>query len=216
MKVLSQLRSSKVHPLIAAALVGVGVLGGGAVAVAATTSGPAIHTKTPRTDRDVTNLDVDRQQIKNYYGDPLGSGTASPTSNYAKQVGSVEAGASKYLARPYHGKKTKAILLDVDDTALLTWNYEIVSNFAYNPGTNTTYVTDQLFPPVFGMVALAQKAAQEGYAVFFLTGRGAVQEDATLGNLTADGVGVDAGYPTPTTLSDACSPSRQWPTTRTT
>ena len=42
----------------------------------------------------------------------------------------------------------------------------------------------------------------QGYAIFFLTGRPAAQEAATLGNLTADGVGVDAGYPAPTTLSD--------------
>ena len=52
------------------------------------------------------------------------------------------------------------------------------------------------------MVDLVQKAADEEYAIFFLTGRPATQEAATLGNLTSDGVGVDAGYPTPTTLND--------------
>jgi hypothetical protein len=35
---------------------------------------------------------------------------------------------------------------------------------------------------------------------FGLTGRGEAQEAATLGNLTSDGIGVDAGYPQPTTL----------------
>ena len=52
------------------------------------------------------------------------------------------------------------------------------------------------------MVELAAGRRAQGYAVFFLTGRGAPRRPATLGNLTADGVGVDAGYPTPTTLSD--------------
>ena len=52
------------------------------------------------------------------------------------------------------------------------------------------------------MVAMATQAASEGYAIFYLTGRPASQEAATLGNLTADGVGVDAGYPAPTTLND--------------
>ena len=99
-----------------------------------------------------------------------------------------------------HG--TKAIVLDVDDTTLLTWNYEIFSNWAFNPTTNAQFVTDQKFPAVFGMVDLANTAEREGYAVFFLTGRPATQEAATLGNLTADGIGVDAGYPKPTTLSD--------------
>ncbi len=35
-----------------------------------------------------------------------------------------------------------------------------------------------------------------------MTGRGAAQEAPTLGNLTSDGIGVDAGYPVPTTLND--------------
>ena len=97
---------------------------------------------------------------------------------------------------------TKAIVLDVDDTTLATWNYEIFSNWAFNPATNATFVLGQLFPAVPGMVQMVNAAAGEGYAIFFLTGRPASQEPATLGNLTADGVGVDAGYPTPTTLSN--------------
>lgn len=39
-------------------------------------------------------------------------------------------------------------------------------------------------------------------AALAVAGRGAAQEAATLGNLTADGVGVDAGFPKPTTLSN--------------
>jgi len=66
--------------------------------------------------------------------------------------------------------------------------------------TNGQFVTDQKFPAVPGMVAMATAAADEGYAVFFLTGRGAAQEAATLGNLAGDGVGEDAGYPQPTAL----------------
>jgi predicted secreted acid phosphatase len=84
----------------------------------------------------------------------------------------------------------------------MTWNYEIFSNWAFNPTTNGQFVTDQRFPAVFGMVDMANEAAKEGYAIFFLTGRGAAQEAATLGNLTSDGVGVDAGYPMPTTLNN--------------
>jgi hypothetical protein len=50
------------------------------------------------------------------------------------------------------------------------------------------------------MVSTVMQAGQEGYAIIYLTGRPATQEAATLGNLTADNVGVDAGYPAPTTL----------------
>jgi hypothetical protein len=73
---------------------------------------------------------------------------------------------------------------------------------ALNPTTNATYVTSRLFPAVPGVVDTVSSASREGYAIFYLTGRPASQEAATLGNLTSDGVGVDAGYPAPTTLSD--------------
>ena len=178
---------------------------GGAVMAAAT---PAIQTITPRSANQITNLDVLRQQIRNYYGDPLGTGVFSLTSNYAKEATSVaDAGAwwlkvvKAFHLHPGHGKP--AIVLDVDDTTLATWNYEIVSNWAYNPTTNATYVNGELFPAVPGMVAMVNQAATEGYAIIFITGRPATQEAATLGNLTgSDAIGLDAGYPTPTTLSD--------------
>ncbi len=181
----------------------------GGVAYAAT--GPAIQTFTPRSEKQITNIDVLRQQIRNYYGDPLGTGVFADDSNYAREASSVAAAAKRFLShegwshegwRRHHDSQMKAIILDVDDTTLATWNYEIFSNWAYNPTTNGTYVTDQLFPAVPGMVSLVNWAAKHGYAVFYLTGRPAAQEAATLGNLTSDSIGVDAGYPAPTTLND--------------
>jgi predicted secreted acid phosphatase len=208
MNLLSSLRSSSRPGVLAGAgLLVLGVIGGGA-AVAATqapapTPQPAIKTITPRTEHQVDNIDIVRQQIKNYYGDPLGTGITPEDSNYAKEARKVAASGARYLARSaraHRTSKTKAILLDVDDTTLRTWNYEIFSNFAFSPATQTPFVLEQRFEPVFGMVDLVTAAEREGYAVFFLTGRGAAQEAATLGNLTADGVGVDAGYPKPTAL----------------
>ena len=186
---------------IAAMVLGLFVVAGG-VAVAAAV--PAIQTFTPHSARQITNIDVLRQQIRNYYGDPLGSGVVGDDSYYAKEARSVAHRGAHWLALHAHSAKhgMKAIILDVDDTTLTTWNYEIFSNWAYNPATNATYVNGQLFPAVPGMVRMVSKAAKEGYAIIFLTGRPASQEAATLGNLTADGIGVDAGYPAPTTLSD--------------
>jgi hypothetical protein len=175
-------------------------VGGVAYSAGVATQQPAIQTSTPKTERQVTNIDVLRQQLRNYYGDPLGTGTFGADSNYAKEATSVAAAGTRWISAPHHTKGTKAILLDVDDTSLATWNYEIASNWAYNPATNATYVLEQRFPAVPGMVEMVKTAEREGYAIFFLTGRGAAQEQATLGNLTADGVGVDAGYPKPTTL----------------
>jgi predicted secreted acid phosphatase len=186
--------------LAAAALGGAGV---GYAASSATTPQPAIKTITPRSEKDVTNIDVLRQQLRNYYGDPLGTGQFSADSNYAREARSAASDGSRYLAHARPARHhTKAIVLDVDDTTLATWNYEIVSNWAYNPATNGDYVDNQRFPAVPGMVAMVTSAEREGYAIFYLTGRPAAQEPATLGNLTADNIGVDAGYPKPTTLRD--------------
>jgi predicted secreted acid phosphatase len=173
-------------------------------AIAAAATGPAIKTFTPRSEKQITNLDVLRQQIRNYYGDPLGTGVFSQHGNYAKEARRVAVKGDRYLAKQVHKHHhgTKAIVLDVDDTSLATWNYEIFSNWAFNPTTNGQFVTEQRFPAVPGMVDMATFAQSHGYAIFFLTGRGAAQEAATLGNLTSDGVGVDAGYPMPTTLTN--------------
>jgi hypothetical protein len=62
------------------AVVALGGAGIGYAASSATTPQPAIQTKTPHSERDITNIDVLRQQIRNYYGDPLGSGIFSQDS----------------------------------------------------------------------------------------------------------------------------------------
>jgi hypothetical protein len=178
------------------------VVGGVAYSAGAATQQPAIQTSTPHSEKQVTNIDVLRQQLRNYYGDPLGTGTFADDSYYAKEARSVAAAGTRWISVPHHTRKTKAILLDVDDTSLATWNYEIFSNWAFNPATNGDFVLNQRFPAVPGMVDMVKTAEREGYAIFFLTGRGAAQEKATLGNLTADGVGVDAGFPKPTALSN--------------
>ncbi|HEY1317401.1 MAG TPA: HAD family acid phosphatase [Gaiella sp.] len=205
----------------------------GVVVAVALAAEPAIKTTTPKTEDQITNIDVLRQQIRNYYGDPLGSGVFADDSNYAREAGGVAEDGGRYLAdrarghdhskgddrddrddksgdrkgeddkRKDHGEKKLAIVLDVDDTTLATWNYEIFSNWAFNPTTNGQFVTEQRFPAVPGMVDMVTKAADEGYKIFFLTGRPQAQEAATLGNLTRDGVGVDAGYPAPSPLTNS-------------
>jgi hypothetical protein len=173
--------------------------------VFAATAAPAILTFTPHSENDITNIDVLRQQIRNYYGDPLGTGVFASDSNYAQEASKEARAGSRWLKSEgddLRWHRTKAIVLDVDDTTLATWNYEIFSNWAFNPGTNADFVNGQLFPAVPGMVDMVNKAKAEGFAIIFITGRPTSQEAATLGNLTSDGIGVDAGYPVPTTLNN--------------
>jgi hypothetical protein len=137
--------------------------------------------------------------------------TFSPTGAYAKEMARLEDGAMKYLDHaakkggpkpkpqpkpkpkggPNSNAGTPAILLDVDDTTLNTYNYEIYSNFVYNPAQNAVFVNGALFPAVPGMPALVTHAVSKGYQVFYLTGRPEAQRPGTTTNLT------NAGYPTP-------------------
>lgn len=186
----------------------VGLLAAAAVAYAATVQ-PAIQTTTPHVEGQVTNIDVLRQQLKNYYGAPLAvtgpSGTwADPLnleSNYAHEAESVAADGAHWLAARAHAQApsaVKAIVLDVDDTTLTTWNYELYANWDYVFATNNTFVMEGRFPAVPGMVDTVAQAKALGYAVIWLTGRGSAQEAATLANLTKP----EVGYPAPTALSN--------------
>ena len=76
------------------------------VAVSQAATGPAIQTITPQYADDVTNVDVLKQQIKNYYGDPLGSGNFAPDSNYAKeaQIVAANGAAVAHAARQPAGR----------------------------------------------------------------------------------------------------------------
>jgi hypothetical protein len=179
---------------------------------------PAIQTFTPKSEKQVTNIDVLRQQLKNYYGAPLATTGPNGTwrdplnlhGNYAREARSVAGRGGAWLAarsRVSH----RAIVLDVDDTTLATWNYELFSNWDFNPATNATFVNNEWFSAVPGMVRMVNAADRKGYAIFFLTGRPASQEAATLANLTTgdwdttvtDPPSIDAGYPSPTPASAA-------------
>lgn len=151
----------------------------------------------PRSDKEIPNLTNVVSEIKAYYGDTVdsdGEHQASPTSNYARQLADIEAKATSYLAsavKPGHhpgGSTTKpAIVLDVDDTSLLTYNYELEVGFNYTPATNQAYLDTKNMPPVFGMDTLANWAAAQDITVFWITGRPESQRADTVRNLTAVG-----------------------------
>jgi predicted secreted acid phosphatase len=107
-------------------------------------------------------------------------------------MASVEADAANYLDKSAkHDQKftaAPAVLFDVDYTTLNTYSYEIYSNFVFNPTSNAAFVNTAAFPAVPGMPTLAAHAADDGYTVFFLTGRPEAQRPGTVTNLT------NAGY----------------------
>jgi predicted secreted acid phosphatase len=179
----------------------------------------------------MTNIDVSRAYAKNYYGAPTATSGAGGTwntplnqdSNYASEARSVAKQGDNWLSARSK-VADKAIVLDVDDTTLTTWNYELYSNWDFNPTTNAQFVgltgstfTGNAFPATPGMVDMVSDAKAMGYAIFFLTGRGDSQHQATIANLVSDTAAglpdlttvtisgktvpeIDAGYPMPTPL----------------
>jgi predicted secreted acid phosphatase len=210
-------------------VVGLAVAGAAAAVAVAGGGQPADLTFTPKHATQFTNIDVARAWAKNYYGAPgAASGAAgnwdaplNQTSNYAAEARSVATKGSQWLDSN-RKLPMRAIVLDVDDTTLTTWNYELYSNWDFNGGTNANFVgltgttfTGNMFPPTPGMLDLVNQAKSEGYAIFFLTGRGDSQHMATVANLQSDTAAgfsdiatvtlngktipeVDAGYAAPT------------------
>ena len=216
MGVRSILRSRRMASLVA--VVALSLAAAGVTVAGGLVTGPAIVTHGAAFADQVTNIDVLRQQLKNYYGDPLAASGASTTggwthdlkldSNYAREAEKVAADGEHWLAARAHSQRPsgmKAIVLDVDDTTLTTWDYELFSNWDFNPGTNTQFVggsgatfTGNIFPATPGMVDLVKQAADEGYAIFFITGRGDSQHRQTIANLVSD---TAAGYADLTTVT---------------
>jgi predicted secreted acid phosphatase len=216
-----------------ALVVAVAALAAVAAVAVAGRGGPADLGFTPKTEFQMQNIDVGRAWAKNFYGAPTavaGSGATATwdaplnqTSNYANEARSVAAKGTKWLGS---NKKVanRAIILDVDDTTLTTWNYELYSNWDFNPTTNAAFVgltgtdfTGNMFPATPGMLDLVNQAKGLGYAIFWITGRGDSQHLATIANLVSDSAAglpdittvtlsgktvpeVDAGYPLPTAV----------------
>ncbi|MFH9420826.1 HAD family acid phosphatase [Streptomyces sp. NPDC017529] len=187
------------HPLLSRRRVRLG-----AAAVTAVVAGTAAfgvgqataEHSVPRTDKEIPNLTQVQDRIKAYYGDTVtadGQHYASPNSNYAKQVRGITDSARRYLAKAadkhHHGKKP-AIVLDMDDTTLLTYNYELQVGFHHTEAAQDKYLASTDMKPVFGMDRLVNWAHGKGYEVFFVTGRKEAQREWSVRNLKNVGYGV--------------------------
>jgi hypothetical protein len=165
----------------------------------------------PARAAQIQNIDQVKTAIKGYYGDTVsnqidpvpnnidGGDVAlhfpSATGSYAVEMRKLVSQAKTYLDsealnNDFDGLQP-AIVLDVDDTTLNTYSYEIYSNFVYNPTTNAAFVNAGVFPAVPYMTTLVQRAIHDHYTIFYLTGRPESQRAGTVANL------VSAGYPAP-------------------
>jgi predicted secreted acid phosphatase len=175
----------------ACAVAGAALYGTGA---ATADNAEARHTAEPQ------NIGVLVGEIDDYYGayqDADGVWRSSSDSPYAKDLARIQAKAKKDIRKAAaHGAKSgsrgkkPAIVLDVDDTSLLSFDYEKTTNYTYNGATWDAYVKAAKRPAVFGMPELVAYAKNKGVEVFFLTGLSESQREGAVTNL------AKAGYDT--------------------
>ncbi|KAJ1684030.1 hypothetical protein LUZ63_020770 [Rhynchospora breviuscula] len=181
---------------------------------------PTVHAPpaVPTSADQIQNVDQVKTAIKGYYGDTTTTtpdpvdGTSvlhepAADSPWVKETDGVGRKVRSYLAAQSAGHHAepgrKVLLLDVDDTSLVTYDYEIWSNFVYKPAQNAEFVNKAVFPEVPATLRAAQYAASHGYTVVYLTGRPEAQRAGTLLNLRKEGFPVTSAN---LYLNDASAP----------
>jgi predicted secreted acid phosphatase len=161
----------------------------------------AADAATPVNGNTEMNVNVLEDQIEHYYGSASATypvvGTVTipaSTSNYAKQMHSIVLSAEAYLTaaeKRFHGPGKPAVVFDIDDTLLNTYDYTLAEQFGFDSASNEVWIDNAAFPAVFFMPELVKFATAHKYSIFFITGRPQAQTAATVTDLTT------AGYSAP-------------------
>ncbi|MGN6324624.1 HAD family acid phosphatase [Pseudolysinimonas sp.] len=140
----------------------------------------------------IPNIDVVKKTIAAYYGDP-GTGIANKTSSpYIAEMSGIAQKLTAELPALYAqaaatGKKP-AIVLDTDDTMLMTYDREVAAmHFNFDPALNNQDVLNEVFPATPAMPAFVKAAQNAGFAIFGITGRSAAQQQASIENVAKVG-----------------------------
>ncbi|MEU6572801.1 HAD family acid phosphatase [Streptomyces sp. NPDC046805] len=149
------------------------------------------------------NIGLLVKDIDTYYGTALdGNGVyqASADSPYAQDLAGLDRQAKRYIDRAAHTARQQgdkpAVVFDVDDTLLLSLDYEKRYNYTFNATTWNDYVNRADRPAVFGSPELVRYAESQGVEVFYNSGLSESQRAAAVENLKKVGadVNLDAGH----------------------
>ncbi len=105
------------------------------------------------------NIGLLTKDIDTYYGTTLDSNgvyQASATSPYAQDLARIDASAKRYIdaaVRKHHKGVKPAVVFDIDDTLLLSLDYEKKNNYGYSSASWAAYVAQANRPEVFGTPA---------------------------------------------------------------
>ncbi|MCX5282527.1 Secreted acid phosphatase [Streptomyces sp. NBC_01281] len=156
------------------------------------------HQSTANSTHEPYNIGLLVKDIDTYYGAALdGDGVyqASPTSQYAKDLARVDAAArrdiDKAAHKAHHRGHKPAVVFDIDDTLLLSFDYERKTNYTYNSTTWADYVAQANRPAVFGSPELVEYAESKGVEVFYNSGLKESQRASAVENLKKVGVDVN-------------------------
>jgi predicted secreted acid phosphatase len=144
------------------------------------------------------NIGLLVKDIDTYYGTTLDSNgvyQASSDSQYAKDLARLESDAKKYIkkaaTKARHKGEKAAVVFDIDDTLLLSLDYEKKTNYTYNGTTWADYVNKADRPAVFGTPELVAYAESKGVEVFYNSGLSEAQRSAAVANLKKVGADIN-------------------------
>ncbi|MFJ8080351.1 HAD family acid phosphatase [Streptomyces sp. NPDC096205] len=177
-----------------------------AVAAACVVTGAALYgagaatagQSTANSTHEPYNIGLLVKDIDTYYGTTLdanGVYQASPDSPYAQDLADIDASAMRYIDKAArkahkHGERP-AVVFDIDDTLLLSLDYEKKTNYTYNSATWADYVNRADRPAVFGSPELVRYAQSKGVEVFYNSGLSESQRAAATENLKKVGADVN-------------------------
>ncbi|MGQ4385657.1 HAD family acid phosphatase [Streptomyces sp. SAS_270] len=153
---------------------------------------------TANSTREPHNIGLLVGEIDTYYGTTLDSNgvyQASKDSQYAKDLARLESDAKKYIkkaaGKAHHKGEKAAVVFDIDDTLLLSLDYEKKTNYTYNGTTWADYVNKADRPAVFGTPELVAYAESKGVEVFYNSGLSEAQRSAAVANLKKVGADIN-------------------------
>lgn len=134
--------------------------------------------------REPANLDTAKSQIYRY----INSG------EYARDLGAVTLKANKYLAKrlnkPAKPGEKRAIVLDIDETAVTNLPHFMANDFGYVPAVWHRYVASAQAKAIVPVQIAYDMATKAGAAVFFITARKESDRAGTEKNLRDVGYGT--------------------------
>jgi acid phosphatase len=109
------------------------------------------------------------------------------SQRYAADIHRVSERVQRFLRRAAPSAAQPALVLDIDETSLSNWAYQLDSDFCYDSQAFHAWVLEEDAPALAGVLALYETARQLDVAVFFVTGRHEDERAATEANLRAVG-----------------------------